>query len=449
MPWAWGLAWQVTRGEGSRQTACLLAGVLALQILPGHFQMAFVTEVGVLILALAGGGGRRFRGSIAVGLAVVGMIPLAAMQLWPTFQLARLSDSRRDFEYLSGFAATPIHLISYVAPGLFHRSPLWRPVAWDPFHTSPEEWSGSVGLAPLFLALAAIRRGWRGDAVIRALAVVAGATLILSLGPYLPGFAWLIRIPGFSFFRAPARWGLATSLALALLAGRGFDTWRSWPNPGRSAHRFAVGAGLWRVLVVVGGFEMALASTRGAGWPVISSGFDRAMKLLPWAGEPRTRSFRVVMAESYRAHNDPRTLSAMARLTGKPPDVPGPSLANDRLAIYRLELAGSAGLVVAILAASGLAARRPRAFAAALLAITAADALLLARFRPFDLGPSRPLVEQSPGPRAIGPRAARGPHARPGAESVSGRRNRVGGILPDARPPLARRPPGPRTRSRV
>ena len=78
------------------------------------------------------------------------------MQLGPTARLARLAAAQRDYEYLSGFAATPVHLVSYVAPGLFQRSPLWRPVAWDPFRTSPEEHLAYIGLVPLFLALGAL-----------------------------------------------------------------------------------------------------------------------------------------------------------------------------------------------------------------------------------------------------------------------------------------------------
>ena len=393
MPWAWGLAWQVARGEGSRRTPWLLSGVLALQILPGHFQLAFVTEVGVLILALVGSGrstGRR----LASILAVAGMVPLAAMQLWPTLRLARLSASHRDFEYLSGFAASPLHFINYVAPGLFHRSPLWRAVAWDTFHTSPEELLGYVGLVPLFLALGAIVRGWRGDPGVKALAIVAGVTVVFSLGPYAPGFGWLIRVPGFSFFRGPARWGLATNLALCLLAGRGFDACSGWPKVGRSARRFAI-AGLLAVLAVVLGFEVALASSKGNDWKAVASGFDRALKLLPWADRPESKSFRGMMAEAYRPQSDLRTRAALARLDGRPAPPPGPTLAGERFAIYRRELGETAILLLAILLSTGLAAR-PRAFAAALVVLTLADGLMLARHRPFDLGPARPLIEQSP-----------------------------------------------------
>jgi hypothetical protein len=393
MPWAWGLAWQVSRGLGSRRTPWLLAAVLALQILPGHFQLAFVTEVGALVLALVGGGrsiGRR----VAVILAIAGMVPLAAMQLWPTMQLARLSNASRDFTYLSGFAATPLHLINYVAPGLFHRSPLWRPVAWDTFHTSPEELLGYVGLVPLFLAFGAVVRGWRADPQVRALAIVAGVTLILSFGPYVPGFRSLIHLPGFSFFRAPARWGLATSLALALLAGRGFDGLASWPRPGRSARRFAI-ASLAAILVVVLGFELALVSSRGTGLSSVASGFDRVLKLLPWADQPESKPFRAVMIEAYRPQNDLRTQSALARQDGKPAPSPGPTLAADRRAIYARELRETGVLLAAILVLSSLA-KRPKAFAVSLLILTLLDGLIQARHRPFDLGPARSLIEQSP-----------------------------------------------------
>ncbi len=50
------------KGEGRpRRPACLLASVLAVQVLPGHFQLAFTTEVGVLVLALASARGAWIR----------------------------------------------------------------------------------------------------------------------------------------------------------------------------------------------------------------------------------------------------------------------------------------------------------------------------------------------------------------------------------------------------
>ena len=284
--------------------------------------------------------------------------------------------------------------MNYVAPGLFHLSPLWRPVAWDPLHTSPEEVLGYIGLVPLFLALGAVVRGWRADPAIRALTVVAAVTLVLSLGPYVPGFRALIMLPGFSFFRAPARWGLATSLALSLLAGRGFDALATWPKPGRAARRFVI-ASVAAILVVVGGFELALASSRGNGVSLVALGFDRILKALPWADQAESKSFRAVMVEAYRPQFSLRTQFALARLDGKPAPWPGPTLAAERLAIYPRELGETGALLAALLVISTLA-RRPRAFAVSLLVFTLVDGLIQARHRPFDLGPVRPSIEQSP-----------------------------------------------------
>src|SRR5262249_12576348 len=133
MPWAWGLAWSVLQGGGGRRPFWL-ALVLAVQLLPGHFQLAFCTQVGIVVMALEqaverrGPGTGGFGGVARVVAALAAVFPMAAAQLWPTLRLARLASPRRDFDYLSDFAATPLHLVSFLAPGLFERSPLWRPL---------------------------------------------------------------------------------------------------------------------------------------------------------------------------------------------------------------------------------------------------------------------------------------------------------------------------------
>ncbi len=106
-----------------------------------------------------------------------------------------------------------------------------------------------------------------------ALAVVVLVATWFSLGPYVPGFATLCRLPGFAFFRAPARWGAAAMLGLAILAGRGFDAIATLERAGRSLRRFVVIAAAWPALVV-GLFEVAvLANEPNAGkpaWPAVS-----------------------------------------------------------------------------------------------------------------------------------------------------------------------------------
>jgi hypothetical protein len=388
MPWAWGLAWLVARGQGTPRTPWILAAVLAIQTLPGHFQLAFITELGVLILALAAG---RWRGLMGVILALLGMLPLAAIQLWPTFRLAALAAGQRDFGYLSGFASAPIHLVSLVAPGLFHRSPLWRPVAWDLFHTAPEELLDHIGLAPLFLAISSLVMGIRREPGTRALAIVLVAAVFLSLGPYAPGFEALIRLPGFSFFRAPGRWGLATSLALTLLAARGFDRLASWNHARIGLGGFVLGA-LLAIGLVVGGFELALASSRGEGLPAAL--FDARFRALPWSTRGDSYTLARLALEARQPRDDLRTVSALARLGLWTPGRVPTSLERERFAIYRLELSGTGVILVALLLLAVLG-KRPRTFAIGLTLITLGEAGLQARARPFDFGPVSALTTQS------------------------------------------------------
>jgi hypothetical protein len=409
MPWAWGLTWLLVRGDSPRRAAYLLTLVLVLQLLPGHFQLAFCTEAGVLLLA-AGGllrSDRAARRAGAVVLALAAVFPLAAVQLLPSFRLARLAESRRDYEYLSGFAATPLHLVSYVAPRLFRASPLWRPLAWDPFHTSPEEYLGYVGLVPLFLAAGAVWHGFRREPAVRALTLAALGTLIFSLGPYVPGFSVWSRLPGFSFFRAPARWSLATGLAVALLAGIGFDTWHAWRRPGRALAGFVGLAALGPALVLLA-VELGLASTERPGLPAVAGAFERALNLLPWAdvgpsggsgsgralARPREPTFRELMLTARQPQDDLRVQIALAR-QGEGWRQPGArTFARVRRSIYVQEM-GATGVFLIVLLTAAPWAGRPRLFAGVLVVVTAADLLWLGHHRPFDLGPVRRLSAQS------------------------------------------------------
>ena len=137
-------------------------------------------------------------------------------------------------------------------------------MVWDPFHTSPEELLAYVGLVPLFLAGMALFREWRRDPAVRLLAILFVVTLVLSLGPYVPGFRFLIGCRGFPFFehRRGGRWPRRSRLAL--LAGKGFDGWPDWRRPGRSLRRFSLAAIVW-VVAIVGLIELALVSTSQAG----------------------------------------------------------------------------------------------------------------------------------------------------------------------------------------
>jgi hypothetical protein len=415
MPWAWGLGYRLLAAGVNAKPAypCLLALVLALQLLPGHFQLAFLTQCGLVLMVVwalverwvgrgrpereaeASGIWLSLRAAMVVLLVLAWAFPLAAVQLVPTARLAELAASNGEFGYLSDFASPPFHLVNYVAPGLFHRSTLWRPLIWDPFHAMPEEHLTYVGLVPFFLACMTVVREWRRDASVRLLAALAVATLLLSLGPYVPGFRYLIMVPGFSFFRAPSRWSVATGLALALLAGKGLDRWPAWVRPGRSLKRLAVLSICW-VGVTLGMIELALFCSGGRRWPDLALGFDRAFAALPWKGEP---SFTKVVEQARRPLADARIASGLSQtiLTRKSTD--DRVFAEQRPGIYIRELGEAAALVLlvlltAVLSDNGWLALGPAR--RALLLLTFLDLWILGRHRLIDVAPCTPLTQQSP-----------------------------------------------------
>jgi hypothetical protein len=398
MPWAWGLAWGVATGPppGRFRDMVHLGLVLALQVLPGHFQLAFITQVGVGLLVLAGATGRpkeRAERLVLLGVAGVFGFVLAAAQLLPTFALARLAQSDRDFGYLSGFAAPPPLLVSYVAPGLFHASPLWRPIVWDPLHASPEEHLGYIGIVPLLLAFGAVWRRGRSDRATRALALVALASVLLSFGPYLPGFRLLIGLPGFSFFRAPARWGVATGLALSLLAGSGFDLIRAgaWRRPSGSLVRGAIASGLVAMAAVVAVEAVARAATAPAA-SGLAAALRTALNARPWPTAPdEVRRMREGMT------GPSREALVVEGLLRRGEDPARARWDRDRAAIYREELAPAAIVLFGVLVVAAIGRKRPGFLLPALVVLTAADVVGNGHLRRLvESGPIAPLESQSP-----------------------------------------------------
>ena len=389
MPWVFATAWGVVDRETGSRGAAALAALLALQVLPGHFQLAFITQVVVVLLALWGLIERRYGGSLRLLVALPAVVPLTAAQLWPTARLASLAEGGRDFDYLSAFAQPPTHLVTWLTPRLFHRSPLWRPLVWDPFHAMPEEAAAYVGLAPLFLAGVAVWALWRTDAAVRALVVVAVLTLLLALGPYFPGFGLLIRLPGFSFFRAPARWTLMTELAIALLAAKGLTALSAGYGTRRALAGFAL-AVVVLPAIAVGVVEGVLRGTETPATGPVAALVDRGLALRPWRGDVGVRP----LAEAARRKPGDNPIVVLG-LMRRGIDPSRARLDLDRGAIYGEELLPSAAAALALLVVAAFA-RTPARLRYGLVGLTAIELIALSRTRDVESAPIRPLVDQSP-----------------------------------------------------
>ncbi len=400
-PWAWGIAWASLSGTGTNRAPLWVAAILAIQLLPGHFQLAFCTQISLLIMVITSilcapkrERGPALRRGFIILPAIASAFLLAMPQILPTAQLALLSDAQRDYGYLSGFATTPFHLISLVAPGLFHRSPLWRPLVWDPFHTSPEELLLYVGLVPLFLGIGAFCRPGSRRRPIITLGVIGLCCLGLSLGPYLPGFSLIVELPGFSFFRAPARWSLVVSLAISILGGFGLDAILSghWQRPSSGLTWFVLGSFIW-VGLVVGLIEVALTGSGQDPQTSHTQLVDRLWGWLPWEGDP-TFTEVIRSAKIVREEERIRADHLRAGLGPIPPN--GLRFDRDRLQIYLAELGPTVLLLLGLLVVGIASRKHRRIFIMTILALAFADLGLLTRLRPIDSGPLKPLNEQSP-----------------------------------------------------
>ncbi len=286
-----------------------LGCALGLQLLAGHFHLAFITQ----LLVVAYGGwrlwsnradtrhkmgsesrrdNRRDNNStpssiqgvcLSLGLAIVAGFSLAAVQLVPAWELKTRSSRAevgREHDPAYGYLP-PLYISQMFAPFLWYSplaidgdetirtiSELAAPWHWfGPHHdlesaVQQTKW-GSLstatnkieahlycGLVPLGLAvwwliagrkrsgatavmnsgptlregrkLIEEERGVRLSPVDETLfwMVVGTIALVYSTGWLLPVARY---IPGFNFFRGPGRYGIVTTLACALMAGRGLD----------------------------------------------------------------------------------------------------------------------------------------------------------------------------------------------------------------------------------
>lgn len=224
--------------QPSRRNFALLAVVLAIHLLAGHFTLAFITQLACLGYSVLCSPGERVRRTLVIVAAIAFSGALAAVQLLPTLELR--SHSQRGTEQAGSQQKA-------FDPGYGHMPPLYATqllASWWYWHT-PEviesremlkanllrssadtnavEAHLYVGLIPLILVLTLANPSVRRrlpDSLFLRWAIIAGLGLVYSFGWLVP----LTRdLPGFGFFMGPARYSVLTTLGLAILAGASLD----------------------------------------------------------------------------------------------------------------------------------------------------------------------------------------------------------------------------------
>jgi hypothetical protein len=293
--------------------ALLLTCVLTMQMLAGHFVMAFVTQLTLVLYVplriwFAPGDGlvpaaddsnpKRERGSQvdaslalrvsmrslatdtssrwwacrALALAGLAAFFAAAVQLLPTWELKSLSQRQSvSDEHDPGYGyIPPLYLTQIAIPWIWYsdESSINLATTAGGSRTNRVEAHLYFGLIPLGLLLYGT---WRSKKLFdRRLAV----WMILGLAAMIYTTGWLLpltkHLPGFSFFEGPGRFGVVTTLAAGLVAGAGFaDVVRNSPNIARRlmamvapgvAQRFSPGMAMaTRWLLVAGVFSGTVA----------------------------------------------------------------------------------------------------------------------------------------------------------------------------------------------
>jgi type IV secretory pathway VirB2 component (pilin) len=291
MPWLfvlWDEASRPAARARARMKAILWLGLaLAMQLLAGHTQSAFVSGVGLGVLAICRGAagfrrpeGRRYNdvprqscvasgfsptraiwplGALALGSILA--LAIGAAQVLPALELAGLSTRGGGLppgEAVS-FSLHPLHLGRTLLPDYPGGGPLYS------------EYVAYLGVAGLMLAgLGAWQR--RREGLTLEMALVAGVGVFLALGKHNPLFLGLLRYtPGFNLFRAPARFLALWAFGAASLAGLGLDTLLR-PAPRVSPRQIAVVGGV--ICLLIG---LATLAPRGNGEP------PRLIELAAWA----------------------------------------------------------------------------------------------------------------------------------------------------------------------
>lgn len=228
------LIWALTmlqRARIKRLWFIIATFAVACAALSGHPQIFAYSLVVSVAFALVTGwqaacGRWRYYGVCTVVIALG--LGLAALQLWPTAELTRLSwRAALDFNDFTAYALPlrqiPVFLFPLLyggAPGSFYGTAYFG--AWP---SSPDGWgagelSGYVGLLSLMLAIVGFLFH-RRDRTSQFWLVVCIIAFLLTLGPATPLARLTFLLPVVNKFRAPARHFLELTFGVSVLAGLG------------------------------------------------------------------------------------------------------------------------------------------------------------------------------------------------------------------------------------
>jgi hypothetical protein len=195
------------------------AAVVAMLALDGYPQFAYYSAltVGLYSLLRLGKAGAKLKVCLLLGTVFAAGWAIAAVQIFACAQVAAESNRGGGLGYwaAAAYSLPPENLLTIIVPGLFG----------DAVHLLYYGrwywWETCLFVGPAALALAAYGATLRRCRIQMLMVIIV---LLLAMGQYTPLFKLLFEwLPGFSSFRATARFGLIGLLFLAYLAAFGWD----------------------------------------------------------------------------------------------------------------------------------------------------------------------------------------------------------------------------------
>jgi Bacterial membrane protein YfhO len=206
----------------------LLASCLGVQWTLGHFQIQAWTNGLVVFFGLWRWAVDRcsWRRSLALFAATAWGVGLAAVQLGPSWQFADLvGHTKRSPSELLYYAFPLVNWFDLVLPQLIRDLRLGPDDPyWFVHQTEAYEVALYIGTIPLvFVFLALFSRPGSRATLPWKIVIPLSFALATMMGWWPEGYFGLVGLPGFGYFRVPARYTLLCSFGLAVLAGEGFD----------------------------------------------------------------------------------------------------------------------------------------------------------------------------------------------------------------------------------
>jgi hypothetical protein len=220
-PWLFAVSGNGTGSKNNKinlaLTTAALGLFLALQLLAGHTQSAFISVVGIIVWQAAKMISSK---SVKTSDLVVRLLPLvigglialllAGIQILPAAELTQFSSRQGGLpanEALS-FSLHPLIMSPALLPTIGH--------------PQFSEYIAMLPLAGLMLALIGAW-DWRSEKKVRATVILSLLGILLAFGIFNPIYQILVRMPVFNLFRVPARWLVLYVFGVSLLAGAGWD----------------------------------------------------------------------------------------------------------------------------------------------------------------------------------------------------------------------------------